>query len=146
MRLSSIVSRLAELGIQLPVQTHVDDSATIADAVGGEICVVDPNGVRADAAVFEITALLVGLINTAAPGVRKSMDASATAAEAVVIANEIGALLHGRDTAASYVALSMVLGAAAAMGEKPDFAGTMKLVERGARDSFLRYLQEKGRG
>ncbi|MBE1208163.1 hypothetical protein [Aminobacter carboxidus] len=147
MRLSAIIVRLAELGIKLPVQTHVDDSTTIADADGSEICVIDPNHQRDDSTVFEITALLVGLINVASTPVAKtSLDPSDIGAEAVDIANELGAVLQGRNTAACFIALSMVLGASAAMAERPDFDGMMKRIETGARDSFLRTMREQGRG
>lgn len=65
MRLSPIFTRLEKLGIQLPVQTHADSDATIADAGGVEICVIDPENSRDDTAVFEITACLIELINRA---------------------------------------------------------------------------------
>ncbi|AMS41216.1 hypothetical protein [Aminobacter aminovorans] len=147
MRLSAIITRLAELGIRLPVQTHVDDSATIADADGSEICVIDPNHQRDDSTVFEITALLIELINVAStPIARASLDASDIGAQAVDVANELGAVLQGKNTAACFIALSMVLGASAAMAARPDFDGMMKRIESGARDSFLRAMQEQGRG
>jgi len=73
------------------------------------------------------------------------MDNTEIAAEAVDIANELGAVLQGRNTVACFIALSMVLGASAAMAERPDFDGMMKRIETGARDSFFRALKEQGR-
>lgn len=147
MRLSEVIVRLAELGIRLPVQTHADDSATIAGADGGEIGVIDPNRLRKDGVAFEIAALLIEIINIAATPVgRNSLDGSDIGGQAVDIANEIGAVLQGKNTVACYIALSMVLGAAAAMADRPDFDGMMKRIETGARDSFLRSLREQGRG
>lgn len=64
--------------------------------------------------------------------------------EAVVIANEIQAVLRGRDTAACYIALSMVLGYAASLGARPDFDGMMKLVENTARAEFQRRTDGAG--
>lgn len=58
--------------------------------------------------------------------------------EAVDIANQIEALCNGRPTASVFMELSMVLGAAAAKAERPDFDGLMKLVENGARALFNR--------
>lgn len=58
--------------------------------------------------------------------------------EAVVIANEIQALLIGRDTVAVYAAIAMVLGAAAAKAERPDLDGLMRLITSGARGEFAR--------
>lgn len=142
-----MIAALAKLGVRLPVQAHPHDNCTIADADGLPICVIDHNREREDSAAAEITGLLTGLINTVlTPVATASSDASPIGQESVVIANEIGALLHGRNTVACYLALSMVLGAAAANAKRPDFDGMIKLVESGARDSFLRNLQEHGRG
>lgn len=65
MRLSEVIAALAARGVLLPFQTHVDDSCTIADAGGNEVCVIDPNHQRDDSSVFEITTLLVELMNIA---------------------------------------------------------------------------------
>ncbi|GAA2887750.1 hypothetical protein GGQ99_004738 [Aminobacter niigataensis] len=147
MRLSAIITRLAELGVRLPVQQHAEDACSIADAEGVEVCVIDHNGEREDSEAAEIAALLIEIINIAAtPVARKSLDVSDVGGQAVDIANELGAVLQGRNTVACYIALSMVLGAAAANAGRPDFDGMMRLVESGARDSFLRALQEQGRG
>lgn len=147
MRLSEVIAALAARGVHLPFQTHVDDSSTIADAGGNEVCVIDPNHQRDDSSVFEITTLLVELMNIAAmPIARTSLDASEIGAQAVDVANELGAVLQGKNTVACFIALSMVLGASAAMAERPDFDGMMKRIESGARASFLRTMQEQGRG
>lgn len=73
------------------------------------------------------------------------MDNTEIADQAVHIANELGAVLQGKNTVACFIALSMVLGASAAMAERPDFDGMMKRIETGARDSFLRAMKEQGR-
>lgn len=147
MPISEILAALAKFGIQLPVQTHADDSCTIADADGQEICVIDPNSRRDDADAFEIAELLIQLINAVVtPVAKKALDATDIASEAADIAYEVGALLSGRNTAACYLALSMTLGAAAATAERPDFDGMINFVEAGARKSFEHLLKEHGRG
>lgn len=66
--------------------------------------------------------------------------------EAVNIANDIGAILEGRDTTACLLAVSMIIGHAASTAQAPDFDGLMVLVERTARAEFDRASKGGGRG
>lgn len=68
------------------------------------------------------------------------MDNIQIADEALVVANAIQAVCEGKPTTAVLVGISMVLGAAAAMAERPDFEGLMALVEKGARFEFDKTL------
>jgi hypothetical protein len=58
--------------------------------------------------------------------------------EAVEIANEIQALVAGRSTAAVYMAVAMVLGAAEARAKRPDLDGLIRIIGDGAREEFDR--------
>lgn len=62
--------------------------------------------------------------------------------QAVEIANKIVSLLDGRNTAACYLALSIVLGRTASLGQRPDFDGMMRLVEKTARYEFEKARKE----
>jgi hypothetical protein len=58
--------------------------------------------------------------------------------EAFDIANDIERVCEGRNTAAVYMAISAVIGMAAAKAEKPDFDGLLRLIEQSARNHFDR--------
>lgn len=63
--------------------------------------------------------------------------------EAASIANEMEALCRGRPTVSVYMAISMMLGAAAASAPRPDFEGMMALVDRAALDEFQRRIKAR---
>jgi hypothetical protein len=67
-------------------------------------------------------------------------------ADAVVIANQIEALCHGRQSASVFLALSMIIGHFAAQGAKPDFHGTIRLIQAGAFDTFRQTMRERRNG
>lgn len=58
--------------------------------------------------------------------------------EAVEIANEIEDIVRGRQTAAVYLAIGMVLGAAEARAERPNLPNLMKIVGNVAREQLDR--------
>lgn len=64
------------------------------------------------------------------------MDTTRDMEQATEIANAIERVCAGRPTVPVYMALSMVLGAAAAKAGRPDFDGMMRLVENAARWTF----------
>ncbi len=66
-----------------------------------------------------------------------TVDVNKIAAEAVRTANDIEAVLQGRDTAASYMALAMVIGAAEAKAKEPDLHGLMRIIAQQAFYTFL---------
>lgn len=68
------------------------------------------------------------------------------AAEAVQTANDIEALLKGRDTAASYLAIAMVIGAAEAKAAKPDLHGLMRIISQQAFHTYLDTKREARNG
>lgn len=75
-----------------------------------------------------------------------TVDVNKIAAEAVRTANDIEAVLQGRDTAASYMALAMVIGAAEAKAEAPDLHGLMRIITQQAFYTFLDARREARNG
>lgn len=73
-------------------------------------------------------------------------DEKEIAAEAVRTANDLEAVLHGRNTASSYLALAMVIGAAEAKAEKPDLHGLMRIITQQAFHTFLDARREARNG
>lgn len=59
----AIATRFSALGILLPVSENVGEPGEINDAAGNNVLQVDPMGVRDDAEVSAIAALVVKAIN-----------------------------------------------------------------------------------
>lgn len=62
------------------------------------------------------------------------------AEEARALAEDLDAVCQGHGTAAVYLALSMMLGRAAAEAERPDFRGMMAIVMGCAGEEFRRAM------
>ena len=60
---NTIATRFAALGIILPVSEKVGEPGEINDAAGNNVLQVDPMGVREDANVTAIAALVIKAIN-----------------------------------------------------------------------------------
>lgn len=58
--------------------------------------------------------------------------------EILEIANAIGQVCAGKDSACVYAALSMVIGGAAASAPRPDFETCLALVKVAAHEEFTR--------
>lgn len=65
-------------------------------------------------------------------------------AEAVELANKIERVCRGHTTAATYIAISMVLGASATLAARPDLDGLMELIAKGAKEEFDRREKQLG--
>lgn len=66
--------------------------------------------------------------------------------EAVALANELEALCLGHRSTSVLIALSMMIGNYASMGEKPDFHGLMRLISEAAFDTFRQKMRERRDG
>jgi len=66
--------------------------------------------------------------------------------EAVQLADNLETVLRGHSTASCYIAISLILGYAASLAQRPDFDGMMALVRKTARDEFDRRQREAGNG
>lgn len=62
-------------------------------------------------------------------------------AEAVEVANKINQACKGHSTAATLIAIGMMLGFSESLAERPDLAKLMVLIEKCARDEFQRRMQ-----
>lgn len=67
-----------------------------------------------------------------------NVPASSIGDEAVDIANAIGEVMSGRNTAAGYAALGMVIGYSASLAERPDLDRLLTLIGRTAQAEFDR--------
>lgn len=64
----------------------------------------------------------------------------------VEIANELEAACAGKPSAAVLLALAMMIGDYASLGEKPDFHGLMRLLNEAAFDTFRQKMRERRNG